>query len=196
MKFLKSILPFLVVISLTLSGCGVASIQISKIDEVASKKVASKFIRAIFNIDTTQINEYLDVLDSFGSKAGNQKFISKVNSYDKRIIPLLIQSAYKDIVDKRLNFLNVNCCLINKCTMQMTNLTFKNQFYDEKLKKVGYYFDLKLGFKFNKDSKEYTSEASGEIYLDNQNGIWIINGYVPYAKSYKLSNSRILELYS
>ena len=110
-----------------------------------------------------------------------------MNSFDKKIQPLMTLSGYESTIANRFNTLSTEVCVNGKYTLQVTDFILDKNLYDGKEDKAGYNYEVKLKFTSTDGKSEKTDTAKGYIGLLKEDGQWkvFICKLVAYPKLYK-----------
>lgn len=163
MKEIVKALIVLFLITITLFGCGVS-------DESNAKKIAEQFGKNLYTVDEKQIPVYKDAFSQKGDA-------TKLLLLHKDLQPLMTEKEFKSLIADRSYIINLEGCVRNDCTMQITDLILTKRFYDSKENKVGYDYEAKVKLISNEDKKEQVDESKGYIGLSKESGQWKVYSY-------------------
>lgn len=164
-KVIKSI-GILLLMALVLVGC-------SSSDENDARKVASKFGKELYTVDSKKIDDYNAM-----TNLNDVKSISEaMRSNDRSLRALMTDNAYDILISSRSNTINIQGCAASNYTMKVTDLILSKNVYDIKENKAGYYFEAKLKIIADKDKSEQSDEGKGYIGLSKENGQWKVSVY-------------------
>lgn len=167
MKKITNIIIAVLLISLSLTGCGNSAGK-------DAEKTAKEFGVDIYTVSSEEVDNYGKLLSL--KTADSKELDEAIRANDNTIKALMTADAYDTLLKNRENLVFAQACYEGNYTIQVRDFRLSDNTYDIKENKAGYDYEAELKI-ILKDGTEHTESVKGFIGLVKEDEVWKVTEF-------------------